>query len=235
MIFVLAFSNELNITDFKIFFKYVIIKAMALQIFTLIVLLFSIIIHEIAHGGMAYSLGDPTAKYSGRLSLNPIKHIDPVGSVLVPLALALVGAPLIGWAKPVPINPNNFRDKKWGDLKVGLAGPASNLIIALVFGLALRLLPVYFFNLFGFYFIQIAVINILLAVFNLMPIPPLDGSHILFSFLPRSAEKIKIVLSQYGFLILFFFIFFFSWFRGLLWYLINIVFTLITGMTLPYY
>ena len=203
-----------------------------LVIFTLIILLFSIMIHEIAHGASAYSLGDPTAKYMGRLTLNPLKHLDPVGSVLVPLSLALIGAPLIGWAKPVPINPNNFRDKKWGELKVSFAGPASNLFIALFFGIFLRIL-LYF----GFTetFIQaagyIVFINLLLALFNLIPIPPLDGSHILFSFIP-SSEQLKLALSRYGFFILIFIIFFFPWFFDILFYAISLIFSILTGVPL---
>src|SRR5882672_8661163 len=106
-------------------------------IFSLIVLLFSVIIHELAHGYVAQSLGDPTAKYAGRLTLNPLKHLDPFGSILLPLLLFITGSPfLVGWAKPVPINPYNFRDQQWGGLKVAIAGPFSNISLAAVFGLA---------------------------------------------------------------------------------------------------
>ncbi|MDP1629702.1 MAG: site-2 protease family protein [bacterium] len=182
-----------------------------LTIFSLIVLLFSIILHEIAHGNVANSLGDPTAKYAGRLTLNPLKHLDPFGSVILPLLLLAARSPfLIGWAKPVPINPYNFRDQKWGSLKVAVAGPAANFFIAAVFGLLIRFLPLYLtlpdiliqlFSIVAFY-------NILWGLFNLVPIPPLDGSHILFSFLPPSAESIRIALQNYGMFILIFFIFF---------------------------
>jgi Zn-dependent protease len=98
-------------------------------------------IHEVAHGSVAYQLGDPTAKYAGRLSLNPIKHIDPFGTVLLPLMLLFLTAgngPVFGWAKPVPVNPFNFKDQKWGDLKVSIAGPLANFSLALVFGLFIR-------------------------------------------------------------------------------------------------
>ena len=157
-----------------------------ITIFFLIVLLFSVIIHELAHGSVAYSLGDPTAKYAGRLTLNPIKHLDLFGSIILPLLLFISGSQvLVGWAKPVPINPYNFRDQKWGTLKVSIAGPASNLAIALVFGLLLRIIPSTFleaqpglFLIFSF----IVWINMNLAIFNLLPIPPLDGSWILFKF-----------------------------------------------------
>src|SRR5258708_30196607 len=108
-----------------------------ITIFSLIILLFSVIIHELAHGGVAFSLGDPTAKYQGRLTLNPIKHLDPFGSVILPLLMLLVTGgqgPVFGWAKPVPINPYNFRDQKWGSLKVAIAGPLSNFFLAIFFG-----------------------------------------------------------------------------------------------------
>src|SRR5271157_1248941 len=113
-----------------------------ITIFSLIVLLFSVIIHELAHGYVAYSLGDPTAKYAGRLTLNPLKHLDPFGSIILPLLLFIAGSPfLFGWAKPVPINPYNFTDKKYGEIKVSIAGPASNLLLAIFFGLILRFIP----------------------------------------------------------------------------------------------
>ena len=115
-------------------------------LFLIIILIFSVVIHEVSHGAIANYLGDPTAKYVGRLTLNPLKHLDPLGSVILPLFLILIaklsgGGIIFGWAKPVPINPSNLRDKKYGEAKVALAGPASNLSVALVFGLALRFIP----------------------------------------------------------------------------------------------
>lgn len=185
--------------------------ATAITIFSLIVLLLSVIIHELAHGYVAYSLGDPTAKYEGRLTLNPLKHLDPFGSVLLPLLLLIATAgqgPIFGWAKPVPINPYNFRDQKWGTLKVAISGPATNFGIALIFGLIIRFLN----------FPQLAPLtqllgivvfyNFLWGIFNLVPIPPLDGSWILFRFLPQSLDSVRIFLQQYGMYILIFFIFF---------------------------
>ena len=170
------------------------------MIFTLLILLFSIIIHEIAHGSVAYALGDPTAKEAGRLDLNPLKHLDPVGSVLLPLFMSILGGPIIGWAKPVPINPMYFADQRWGELKVALAGSLSNFTVALIFGLLIKFVQ------FPESFVTIATIvifyNIALGIFNLIPIYPLDGSHVLFSLLPDRFEGFKIFMVQYGFIIL---------------------------------
>ncbi|XOB42559.1 MAG: site-2 protease family protein [Candidatus Nealsonbacteria bacterium] len=178
-------------------------------LFTLIVLLFSIIIHEIAHGGVAYYLGDPTAKYSGRLTLNPLKHLDPFGSVLLPLFLFLISAgkgPIFGWTKPVPVNPYNFRDQKWGTLKVSIAGPLANFLIAIIFSLFIRFIPLNaslltLFTIIAFY-------NFAWGIFNLIPIPPLDGYHILFALLPERFSKFKSFFHQYGLVFLLIFIFF---------------------------
>lgn len=198
-------------------------------LFSVVVLIFSIVIHEVAHGAAADYLGDPTAKYAGRLSLNPIKHLDPIGSVFLPLFLIILRSPfLIGWAKPVPINPYNFRDQKYGSAKSALAGPAANLAMALVFGLALRFFPA-ISGIKGFseMFYYIVFINILLAVFNLLPISPLDGSHILFTFLPRSMQKLKTLLDQFGIFILLLFIYFLF---NFLIVIVRWIFTLITGI-----
>lgn len=194
-------------------------------IFSLIILIFSVVIHEVSHGSVANFLGDSTAKYAGRLTLNPIKHLDPFGSVILPLLLVLFQSPfLIGWAKPVPVNPHNLRDQKWGSLKVSIAGPGSNLLIALFFGLAIRFLPLPDPVL--ILFSTIVILNLLLALFNLIPIPPLDGSHVLFTLLPERFWKFKAILQQYGLFILIFFIFF-----GLRWVFFGvlILFYFITG------
>ncbi|MDP2927125.1 MAG: site-2 protease family protein [bacterium] len=180
-----------------------------LTIFTLIVLLFSLVLHEVSHGWVALLLGDSTAKDEGRLSLNPLKHLDPLGSVLVPLILyvtTLGQGPLFGWAKPVPINPYNFRDQKWGTLKVALAGPLSNFLVAIFFGLIIRFFsfPGQFSQLLGI----IVIYNLLWGFFNLVPIPPLDGSQILFSLLPARFWEVKEFLSRWGMFLLLFFIFF---------------------------
>ena len=196
-------------------------------IFIIFVLLFSIIIHEVAHGTVAYYLGDPTAKYAGRLSLNPLKHLDPIGSLLLPLLLIVIRSPILfGYAKPVPINPYNFRDRKYGTLKVAFAGPASNFSIAVFFGILIRVFSLPINSGLGLMFSFIVWINLLLAVFNLVPIPPLDGSHILFAILPDSMWKLKMILHQFGIFILFFIIFFFYPWIALI---IRWLFLIITG------
>ncbi|MDX1607655.1 MAG: site-2 protease family protein [Candidatus Spechtbacterales bacterium] len=179
------------------------------------ILIFSVVLHEVAHGVTANYLGDPTAKMMGRLTLNPIPHLDMFGSIILPLLLAipmLFGAPsvIFGWAKPVPYNPYNLRNKKWGPAMVGGAGPATNLFLALVFGLALRfIMPVSAdSSLFGLavVFMAITYINLLLAVFNLVPIPPLDGSKLLFSLF-NVPHHIRTMLERNGFIFLLLFIF----------------------------
>jgi len=199
-------------------------------IFYLIILLFSVMIHEIAHGAVAYSLGDPTAKYQGRLTLNPIKHIDPIGSVFLPLVLLLLTAgrgPIFGWAKPVPINPYNFKDQKWGNFKVAIAGPGSNFLIAIIFGLLIRFTSIPLTSPLILFFSIIIMQNLLLGVFNLIPVPPLDGSWIAFSLLPEKFNNLKNFLSQYGMFILLFIIFFeFNWIIKI----IEFLFTIITGL-----
>jgi Zn-dependent protease len=202
-------------------------------VFLVIILIFSAVIHEVAHGAAANRLGDPTAKYAGRLTLNPIKHLDLFGSLILPGLMLLLTAgrgPVFGWAKPVPINPYNFRDQKYGAAKVAMAGPGANFAIALFFGLILRFIPgISSFSGLNLIFAYIVYINLLLAIFNLLPIPPLDGHHIFFAFLPKSSENFKRVLSQFGLFILLFVIFF-----GFQWVVmvINFFFKLIVGASL---
>ncbi|MDA1337261.1 MAG: site-2 protease family protein [bacterium] len=195
-------------------------------IFLIAILIFSVVIHEVSHGIVANAQGDPTAKNAGRLTINPIPHIDPIGSIILPAIMVLVGGFVIGWAKPVPVNPLNFKDHKFGSLKVGFAGPASNLAIALVFGLALRFLPLMELNpAFAAIVSSIVIINLMLAALNLLPIPPLDGSHILFAFLPRSLAYVQEGLSRYGIFILLFIVFF----TGILGVIVNVLFILLMG------
>mgnify|MGYP005839538953 CR=1 FL=1 len=170
-------------------------------IFVIVVLILSIVIHELAHGYAALAQGDPTAKYAGRLTMNPIKHLDLMGSFIVPFLLYILSVGVIlGWAKPVPYNPYNLRNQRWGETLVSVAGPASNLVVALIFGLLIR---------FGSGFLSqdatllaglIVIINIVIAIFNLIPIPPLDGSKILFDILPRSVKvsEARMFMERYG-------------------------------------
>ncbi|HVU06562.1 MAG TPA: site-2 protease family protein [Candidatus Paceibacterota bacterium] len=207
---------------------------MAFQfIFSLIVLLFSVIIHEVAHGYAALAQGDRTAEYEGRLTLNPLKHIDPVGTIILPaLSLMLPGSFLFGWAKPVPFNPYNLRNQRWGEAIVAAAGPLSNLGIAFVFGLIIR-----------FYIAPqgmiagpaaalcaiIALVNVTLAIFNLIPIPPLDGSKILSAILPRSWMRVRQSIERLGFIgVLIFLVFLWPIFEPVIPWL----FRVITGVSL---
>jgi len=199
---------------------------MSLQdaLFLYIIIIFSAILHEYAHGWMAYRQGDPTAKYAGRLTLNPLAHIDIWGTVLMPLLLLYFFRFFFGYAKPVPINPNNFRDQKRGLILVSFAGPGANFLIALVLGLVVRFYPSLSIASFLAF---IVFINIWLALFNLIPVPPLDGSKLLFGFLSgrssRALEFLRGAGSWFGIIIALLLAFTF------LPYLANLIFTLITG------
>ncbi len=170
-----------------------------LAILSLVILIFSVIVHEVAHGFMADRLGDPTARIAGRLTLNPLKHIDPVGSIIVPLITSLAGF-TFGWAKPVPYNPYNIRDKRRGEFLIAAAGPGSNLLIAIIFGTIIRftaeagVLSIPVLTVFSY----IVIINIVLAVFNLIPLPPLDGSKILFSVFPDQYGRARMTMERYA-------------------------------------
>ncbi len=201
--------------------------------FQVIILIMSVVVHEVSHGLAAFFLGDPTAKYSGRLTLNPIKHLDPWGSFIVPFLMIISFGFGFGWAKPVPYNPYNLKDQRRGPAWVALAGPLSNIIMAIIFGLGARFIPLSytvkmeitkgifdyqnlsvllsgsFPAIFFWIFMMILTINVFLAVFNLIPIPPLDGSKLLFAVLPVSEQK-KMALEQFGFIFLLMFIFLFS-------------------------
>jgi Zn-dependent protease len=206
--------------------------------FYIIILLYSVIIHEVSHGVMAMWLGDLTAKYAGRLNLNPVHHIDPIGSIIVPIGMMLVshGALAFGWAKPVPYNPYNLRDQKWGPAWVALAGPVSNFTIAFIAAILAKILPVAlaikedvmnrFYGvifsigdwserwghlaeavagsggsiLFGL-LVMVIFWNVVLGMFNLLPIPPLDGSKLMYSILSLRTETI-IMFEQLGFILL---------------------------------
>ncbi len=212
--------------------------------FYIFTLIYSVILHEVSHGVVALWLGDQTAKYAGRLNLNPLKHIDPFGSVVLPILLFVTTGFAFGWAKPVPYNPYNLKNQKWGPTMVALAGPGSNLLIAFVAALIAKLLPLTllaktdilerfigviggrgdFLERFGLlaqalsgslpnilFGLLLLVIfwNVVLACFNLLPVPPLDGSKILYTLFPIK-ERTMLLLEQYGLFLLIFVIFFLS-------------------------
>lgn len=168
-------------------------------LFSLIVLILSAIIHEYMHGWMANELGDPTAKDAGRLTLNPLAHIDPWGSVLLPALLffGTGGTFVFGYAKPVPFNPFALKDIKYDPVKVAAAGPMANFVMAISFGFILRFIPIDNLALVAFFQI-IVQINLILMVINLLPVPPLDGSRILFPFLPKSIQGAYFHLERFG-------------------------------------
>jgi Zn-dependent protease len=186
-----------------------------LEIITLVILILSIVFHEVAHGYAANWLGDPTARLAGRLNPNPLLHIDPVGSVLIPGILFLTHAPfLFGWAKPVPYNPYNLRNQKWGESIVAAAGPLANLLLAFIFAIIIRMAPALelsnsFADMLGY----VVFINVLLALFNAIPIPPLDGSKIIVPFLPLMLQikyrAIATYMENLGLIALFLLVFIF--------------------------
>jgi Zn-dependent protease len=200
-------------------------------VFQIIILILSVVIHEVAHGYAALWMGDVTAKYAGRLTLNPIKHLDMLGSIIIPGLLAISGTGfIVGWAKPVPYNPYNLKNQRWGELIVAAAGPLSNIFIAVLLSIIIRFSE--YINLPGS-FIQLAIIsifiNLFLAVFNLVPIPPLDGSKILFNLFPQFALKFRGFMEAYSMILILIFIFFFS---GMLVPIVMFFAELLTGINL---
>lgn len=175
-------------------------------IFSIVILILSAVVHEFSHGYAAYLLGDPTAQYEGRLTLNPLPHLDIFGSILLPLLLVISHSPfIIGWAKPVPYNPYNLKNRRVGEILVAAAGPVSNIVLALIAGLIINFVPIS--QAATQFVFMIVLINILLAVFNLMPVPPLDGSKILFNIFPR-AIKLRSFMERYSFVFFLLFVFF---------------------------
>ncbi len=195
-------------------------------IFQILILLFSVIIHEISHGFMALAFGDKTAQYQGRLTLNPIKHIDLFGSIILPALLffSTKGTFMIGWAKPVPYNPYNLRNARVAEPLIALAGPLSNLLLATIFGLIIRFAPISFEL--SLILQSVVIVNLALAIFNLVPIPPLDGSKILFSFIPNSRFVFSETASKFG---LIFLVIFVAFGAKLLYPIIESLFYLIVG------
>ena len=195
-------------------------------LFYVVVLVFSVILHELAHGLVAYSMGDTTAKDAGRLTLNPIPHIDLFGSILLPLLTYQFGF-LVGYAKPVPYNPYNLNDRKYGPAKVAAAGPLANLFLAVLFGLVLRFVPdQYLAPQLQQMFTLVVLLNLQLMVFNLVPIQPLDGHWLLLTFLPDRFQRLKYFMVQYG---VFFLILFIVFFLPILRPLIQFLFSVIVG------
>ena len=173
---------------------------MNVQIFGIVILLFSIVVHEYAHGWMAFRCGDPTAKYAGRLTLNPLPHIDIMGSILLPLFLFMSRSPvLFGWAKPVPVNPVNFNNPSIDNIKVAGAGPLSNIILAVLFTASgiLSLFFVHSIQIFTIFQFGIQI-NLILALFNLIPLSPLDGSHILEYYIPYNWRNTYYKIQSFG-------------------------------------
>lgn len=166
--------------------------------------IFSIVLHEVAHGYAAYRLGDPTAKMSNRITLNPIAHIDLVGSIILPLVLVFSHSPVVlGWAKPVPFNPYYFRDPKKGVMIVGVAGPLTNLALALISAVLFRLVAPFGSEAVTMFLAYFCVTNVALGVFNLVPVPPLDGSRVLYGLLRGEWLERYMSIERYGFIIVF--------------------------------
>lgn len=180
---------------------------MLILVFTVVLLAYSIILHEIAHGAVAFLLGDPTARDQKRLTLNPLRHIDPVGTILLPVILVLAKSPaLLGWAKPVPFDPRYFKNPRIGIALVSVAGPLMNFALAALCALVFKLAPagsapktVAFYG---------VIMNTVLGLFNLIPIPPMDGSKVVGVFLPPAMRKAYFAIERYGFIIIFVLLYF---------------------------
>ena len=182
------------------------------QVFILFtVLLFSLTVHEMAHAWTADRLGDPTARLLGRVTLNPIAHIDPIGTILFPLIAIVTGVPILGWAKPVPVNVRQLRNDRRDYMLVAAAGPASNIVMAVAAAALIALVPVSALVIgeptvsapLARLLTVMVRLNVLLAVFNMLPIPPLDGGNVLSGLLPRDAARLLDYIRPYGFIVLY--------------------------------
>jgi Zn-dependent protease len=199
-------------------------------IFYIAILIMSVVIHEVSHGFVAEHFGDTTARNAGRLTLNPLPHLDLFGSIILPALLIVTHAGfLLGWAKPVPYNPDNFRDRRLGTLAVAAAGVSANFLLAFIFGFLIRFAPRFTDVPPGFYFITSAIVlvNLALGIFNLVPLPPLDGSKIVFSLLPESASAFMYNVERYSFILLIVFVMFFA---DILSPVLAFLFQLFTGL-----
>lgn len=196
----------------------------------IVILIGSVVVHEVAHGYAANLLGDPTARLEGRLTLNPIPHLDPLGSVLIPGLLIITGTPFVfGWAKPVPFNPYNLRDPRSGEAIIAAAGPASNITLAVIAGLLFRLSGAD--GLLAAVLVLIVIINLVLAVFNLFPIPPLDGSKLLFAAFPEVFNgNFRAAFEGMGFFLVVIFIAFFA--GSVIWPIVSSIAGLLLGTAL---
>ncbi|MEK7460049.1 MAG: site-2 protease family protein [Patescibacteria group bacterium] len=202
-------------------------------LFFLVILIFSIIIHEVSHGYVAEMLGDKTARLAGRLTLNPAPHIDPLGSILVPAVMLFgsAGQFAFGWAKPVPFNPYNLRNVRWGTLAVSIAGVAANLLIAIIFGLLIRFHQE--FGITSLSFLQIIAtivqLNLVLVIFNMIPVPPLDGAKVLFTLLPQRFQYIHDFLERNWMIFIVFVIILAHY---IIWPITTFLFGVITGLNM---
>ena len=179
----------------------------------LVIVVGSVILHELSHGLVAYWLGDHTAKDAGRLSFNPIKHIDPIMSILVPVVLYILHAPVFGGAKPVPINTHNLKWREWGMALVAIAGPLTNFLIAFIAFLIGHFTGCLYGvggELAGFIFSELVIINLGFMIFNLLPVPPLDGSRVLYAIAPDGFRNVLNSMERYGFIIVYLLIFLFG-------------------------
>jgi len=203
-------------------------------IFWIIALLVTISIHEFAHALAADKLGDPTPQIDGRLTLNPLAHLDPVGTILLPLLLLITGSPIIfGWGKPVPIDSFNFRNPRRDMAITSLAGPASNFVFAIILSVFLRLTGAFQIEILFNLTIFSIIVSVAIGLFNLIPIPPLDGSKILLALVsPNTAYKIEKTFSQYGLILLAFLIFPFFGF-SIIGIILNPIFQFILNILLP--
>ncbi len=192
-------------------------------IISIAILIMSVVIHELSHGYVAELMGDPTPRLQGRLTINPLKHLDFLGSFLVPIITSLAGF-TFGWAKPIEWNPYNVKNRRLGELLISLAGPASNILVALVFGSLLRFGAANLSSAFIAISVYIVLINITLAVFNLIPIPPLDGSKVLFSLLPPHLAHVRTDFERYSiFLVLLFLVVLWKYIEPVVQFIFNII------------